>query len=170
MRLGSSFGVLSLAVALWAPLEAEAGQMQLPRSDASQASKTPPAAAQPPTGDFKALGFWKALKLGGAYWVNPSAVRDVRVVYAFDPKDFTAAHMSTDIFALAKTGQVSFGLPTAKDSFKAVTLSDLTSQYKVDDQTSLDKLLTSGNISVIAGQDFLLGAKPTVTLVGTNAE
>ena len=144
--------------------------MQLPPSDTSQASKTPSAAAQPPTGDFKALDFWKTLKLGGAYWVNPSAVRDVRIAYAFDPRNFTAANTSTDIFTLGKTGQVSFGLPTTKDGFKVVTLSDLTSKYKVDDQTSLEKLLTSGNISVIAGQDFLLGAKPTVTLVGVDVK
>ena len=108
--------------------------------------------------------------MGGAYWVNPSAVRDVRIAYAFDPRNFTAANTSTDIFTLGKTGQVSFGLPTTKDGFKVVTLSDLTSKYKVDDQTSLEKLLTSGNISVIAGQDFLLGAKPTVTLVGVDVK
>jgi hypothetical protein len=161
MRRGSALAFLSIAVALWVPPEAEAG----PPSDVIQQ-----AVIQPLTGNFQALDFWKTLKLGGAYWVNPSAVRDVRIAYAFDPKDFTAANTSTDIFTLGKTGQVSFGLPTTKDSFKAVTLSDLTSKYKVDDQISLTKLLTSGNISVIAGQDFLLGAKPTVTLVGVNAK
>ena len=55
MHLSSSLGVVLLPLALWAPLDVEAGEMQLPPSDTSQASKTPSAAAQPPTGDFKAL-------------------------------------------------------------------------------------------------------------------
>jgi hypothetical protein len=108
--------------------------------------------------------------LGGAYYVNPKAVRDVRVAYAFDPKDFTAANKSVDIFTLGKAGQISFGLLTKKDNVKAVTLPELLSQYKIDNQVDLEKLMTSDKISVIAGTDFLLGAKPTVTLVGVNAQ
>jgi hypothetical protein len=169
MRLCSPFAILAITGALWVSPGAEAAEMQ-PSPDASQTPKVLPAIAQPPTGDFKALDLWKMLKLGGAYYVNPKAVRDVRVAYAFDPKDFTAASKYVDIFTLAKTGQVSFGLPTKNDSFKAVTLSDLPTEYKVDDQKALTKLLASGNIKVIAGQDFLLGAKPSVTLVGVNSE
>jgi hypothetical protein len=169
MRSSPSPIILSIAVMLCA-LAVEAGQTEPSPSGTSSFPRGVPTTAQPPIGDFQPLDFWKVLKLGGAYYVNPSAVRDIRVAYAFDPKDFTTPNRSIDIVSLAKAGQVSFGVLGEKDTLKAVTLLDLYSKYKIDDQSDLTRLLISDNISIIAAKDLLLGAKSIVTLVGVNAD
>lgn len=77
-----------------------------------------------------------------------------------------AAGKSAEILALAKDGKVTFGVPDKQtSSIKAVAISDLRENYKVDNQADLTKLLNSDTVKVISGKDSLLGKSATQALV-----
>jgi hypothetical protein len=170
----------SLFVAIWvastATLSAAAAQTAVTPSQPSSAIRSQPPNVTPPaakvlTGNYKTLGFWQKVKLGSAYYVNPQAVRDAHVVYSYDSKEFVAAGKSPEIWTLAKDGKVTFGVPDAQaSSIKAVPISALQDEYKVENQADLTKLLASDTVKVIATKDSLLGKSATQALVRSEAQ
>lgn len=94
------------------------------------------------TGDYKALDFWAKLKLGSAYYVNPQAVRETNVVYSYAPETFVASGKSPELWVLAHDGKVTFGIPDKPThSIRAVPITVLSVQYKIDNPADLKQLL-----------------------------
>ena len=101
--------VLAIAVAL------SAASAQTPPTP-SQPPVVAPPASQVLTGNYAKLDFWQQVKLGSAYYTNPEALHDVRIVYTFDPKAFTGTGKFEQLYALARSGTIAFGIPDKQTS------------------------------------------------------
>ena len=146
-------------------------------------AQTPPAPSQPPvvappasqvlTGNYAKLDFWQQVKLGSAYYTNPEALHDVRIVYTFDPKAFTGTGKSEQLYALARSGTIAFGIPDKQTSaVRVVPIGGLVHIHKIESsdemrkiQDELTNLLNTFDISVVAQKDALLGSTATQALV-----
>lgn len=117
----------------------------------------------PAPGEYKRLDLWTSLKLGSAVFVNPQAVRDAKFAYLFDLSNFTKLGSENKVWALAKEGQIGFGLPQkGRDTLEVVSLqklSELAGSNDINDPAQLSVVLAKTGGKVVAAQERLLGAR-----------
>jgi hypothetical protein len=116
-------------------------------------------------GKYEPLDFWTTMKLGSAYYTNPSAVRDAHIIYLFDSKLFQEPSKYEQLWDLANTGSVAFGIPdkTSKN-ITVFSTAKLAKDHKIESSADWANLMLSAGFVVVSNKDSLLGAPAAETL------
>ena len=109
------------------------------------------------TAEYKPLTFWNRLTLGSTFFTNSTVASSIKVVYSFNLDDLSSKAKEADLTALAKKGEISFGIfDKTSNTIKSVPASAATI-------SELKKNYPDENLVVLSSGNTLLGGKPSGT-------
>lgn len=130
------------------------------------AASNPPSCFDFKWGDYQPLTFWRRVKLGTAYYVNPDTARRASVSYVYSPTLMKDPGKAKQIFADFEMGDVSLAQKRQHGVFFVVPPEEAKTTFmEMATQPNFDAFLDAKGYVIAASRDSLAGVKATEVVV-----
>jgi len=117
-------------------------------------------------GDYEPLTFWRKVKLGTAYYVNPDTARRASVSYVYSPALMQDPARAKQVFTDFAVGDVSLAQKKRDGTFFFVPPGQAKTAFaEMATQPNYDAFLDAKGYVIAAERDGLAGVKATQVVV-----
>ncbi len=120
-------------------------------------------------GKYKPLTFWYRLKLGSAYYADPTSAQNVDLAYQYDLSNFAKEDSYDTVLNLVKNGDVTLAIVSGHD-LDVDPAAAASASYELNTPEKFKSAVNSGKIKLLSSDHVLLGHVASGTFVKAPAQ